>query len=181
MTDASDDPPPYEAPQERPPTESIDSAFEAELAAANRRADESWDRYLRAEADLDNFKRVAQRRQEEATRRTRERLLLDFLEVTDNLERALAHRSEADEAFGVGVEATYREMARFLEREGVRALDALAGPFDPAVHEAVSVIEVPDVDRETVMAVERTGYTLDGELLRPARVVVGRPRAVGGG
>jgi molecular chaperone GrpE len=157
-------------------------AFEAELAAALRRADEekaradeSWDLYLRSEAELENQRRRAERLRDEAQARVRRELLARILEVNDNLERALAHR-DADPALVIaGVEATYRELARLLSRAGVAVVEALDAPFDPAVHEAVGVVPVPGLTEERVISVERPGYTLNGELLRPARVMVGQP------
>jgi molecular chaperone GrpE len=162
--------------------EAVVSAFEAELAAALRRADEaerraeeSWDRYLRVEAELDNQRKRAERLREDAQDRLRRELLGRVLELGDNLERALSH-SDADPAHLIdGVQATYRELQRFLAREGVRPVEALDTPFDPLQHEATGVITVPGLDEERVIAVEQTGYTLNGDLLRPARVVVGRP------
>jgi molecular chaperone GrpE len=166
--------------QEDAPTadpESPDAAFEAAIAEANRRADENWDKYLRAEAELDNFRRVAQRRLEESVERQRRSMLEQFLEVADNLERALAHGDVEPQALVAGVEATYRELNRLLAREGVEAFDAMGEPFDPTRHEAMTVVYQPDVDTERVISVERPGYTLKGELLRPARVVVGKNTA----
>ena len=64
---------------------------------------------------------------------------------------------------------------RALEREGVEAVDAMESALAPSGHEAVSVVAAPGIDEEQVVSVERPGYTLNGELLRPARVVVGRP------
>jgi molecular chaperone GrpE len=158
------------------------AAFEVELAEAMRRAgdaqrqaDANWDLYLRAEADLENQRKRGERLREDAQARVRRDLLVRFLEVNDNLERALAY-GDADPAHVLaGVEATYRELARLLTREGVQQVEALDAPFDPLVHEAVGVVPVPGLADERVIAVERPGYTLNGELLRPARVVVGQP------
>jgi molecular chaperone GrpE len=161
--------------------EAVVRAFEEELADANRRADENWDKYLRAEAELDNFRRAAERRRVEQVASERRRLLAELLAVADNLELALAHAETEGEPVRAGVEATYRALQRTLDREGVVGIDALEQAFDPSVHEAVSVVTVPGLDGERVVAVERPGYTVGGELLRAARVVVGRPPADGEG
>lgn len=150
-------------------------AFEQELAAAKRQADEHWEKYLLAQADLENFKRTAEKRRREALFQERRRMLAAFLPVVDNLERALSH-ADADPADVLsGVEGTYRELQKLLDAEGVAPIQAMEQDFDPELHEAVSVVEMPDLDDERVVAVELPGYTLDGELLRPARVVVGQP------
>jgi molecular chaperone GrpE len=160
----------------------VAAAFEEALADAMRRADEAeaqagenWDRYLRAEAELENQRRRAERLREEAQTRVRRELLGRVLEVADNLERALGSGDGNAAALLAGVQATHRDLLRLLEREGVAAIDAQDAPFDPAVHEAVGVVVLPGVDGERVVAVERPGYLLNGELLRPARVVVGQP------
>lgn len=158
------------------------TAFEIELAEALRRADEAeeaakanYDRYLRTEADMDNLRKRSERLREEGQARVRRELLARFLDVGDNLERALSH-ADADPATVLdGVQATYRELMRVFAREGVATIDALDAPFDPALHEAVGAVPVPGLTEETVVAVEQPGYTLNGELLRPARVVVGQP------
>lgn len=158
------------------------AAFEIELAEALRRAAEAeaeakanFDRYLRAEADMDNLRKRAERLREDGQARLRRELLGRFLDVGDNLERALSHADADPVQVLDGVQATYRELMRVFTREGVAAIDALDAPFDPSLHEAVGAVPVPGLTEEIVVAVEQPGYTLNGELLRPARVVVGQP------
>jgi molecular chaperone GrpE len=155
--------------------EAVVEAFESELADARRQADANWDRYLRAEADLDNLRKRGERLRDDALARQRRELLLRFLDVADNLERALSFGDADPAALLAGVEATYRELGRLLSREGVARIEAMEAPFDPAFHEAVGALSVPGLDEERVVSVEQPGYTLDGDLLRPARVMVGRP------
>lgn len=164
------------------PTSGIDdavvAAFERELAEARRERDEANDRHLRAEADVQNLRRVAEQRVREARDQARRDLLLRVLDVGDNLERALSFAEGEQGGLAEGVRATLRILEHMLEREGVARIEAADAPFDPALHEAVGVIDVPGVDGERVVAVERAGFTLAGELLRPARVVVGRAPGV---
>jgi len=149
-------------------------AFEHELAEAKRERDEASDRHLRAEADLQNLRRVSEQRVREARDQVRRDLLGRVLDVADNLERALTFAEDEQGGLGDGVRATLRVLERMLEREGVARIDAADAPFDLALHEAVGVVDVPGIEGERVVAVERAGYTMDGDLLRPARVVVGR-------
>lgn len=149
-------------------------AFEHELAEARREKDEASDRHLRAEADLQNLRRMSEQRVREAREQVRRDLLNRILEVGDNLERALTYADGEQGGLGEGVRATLRTLELMLEREGVARIDAADAPFDPELHEAVGVVDVPGLDGERVVVVERAGYTLDGDLLRPARVVVGR-------
>ncbi|RIL11400.1 nucleotide exchange factor GrpE [bacterium] len=155
--------------------QAIVAAFEAELAEAHRKADESWDRYLRAEAELDNLRKAAERQRADATARVRRDLLGRVLEVADNLERALAHATADPQSLVAGIQATAREVERLLEREGVQRIAAQDAAFDPNLHDAVGLVNVPGLDDEKVISVEQAGYTLNGDLLRPARVIVGRP------
>jgi molecular chaperone GrpE len=165
-------------------TDDVMSAVEAGLAQAWRerdealaRADENWDRYLRAEAELENSRKRAQRVREEALSQQRRDLLGRMLGVMDNLERALSHAGDDSGPLREGIEATYRELARTLAAEGVERFDAMDEPFDPALHEAMAVVPMPGLDEERVIGVDAPGYLLDGVLLRPARVVVGKPVA----
>lgn len=155
--------------------QAIADAFEAEVAEVSRRADENWDRYLRAEAELENTRKRAEKRREEALKLQRRDLVSGFLEVMDNLERALLHGEDDPNALLDGVETTYRELARSLAREGVEQIAAMDEPFDPELHEAVGVVPLPSGEDEKIVAVDRPGYTIDGRLLRPARVLVGKP------
>ncbi len=149
--------------------------FARELAEARRAADENHDHYLRAVAEMQNVKRRHEERLKLIVEQQRRDLLLRFLDVADNLERALANAGAGGEALVAGVDATYRELERLLEREGVERLAADGAPFDPMIHEATGVVPVAGLKAEQVVAVERNGYTVRGELLRPARVVVGQP------
>lgn len=166
----------------------IVQAFEAELADALRKADEAqhkadevWNRYLRAEADLDNLRKAAERQRQDAVMRVRRDLLNRVLDVADNLDRALAFAEADPQSLLAGIQATARDLDRFLDREGVQRIAAQDAPFDPNLHEAVGLLIVPGVTDEQVISVEQAGYTLNGDLLRPARVIVGRPAEGGGG
>lgn len=151
--------------------------FERELAEARRTADENHDLYVRAVAEMHNVKRRSDERLQTMVEQQRRELLLRFLDVADNLERALANASvdAGNDALVAGVDVTYRELERLLAREGVERIAAEDAPFDPRLHEATGIVPVPGLTAEQVVAVERAGYTVRGELLRPARVVVGQP------
>lgn len=157
------------------PTATLAEAFARELADARRTADENHDRYVRAVAEMQTVRRRAEERLQLQVEQMRRELLLRFLDVADNLERALRHADSDAASLVAGVDATYRELERLLAREGVERIAADDAPFDPALHEAISVVPRPDLAAEQVVDVERAGYTVRGELLRAARVVVGRP------
>lgn len=162
-------------PEEGGVDAAIVEAFESEMAEARRKADESHDLYLRAEADLQTLRRVGETRKREAVDRTRRELLTSFLEIADDLEKALEFGEAASDQLMAGVETTMRAFRHIFEREGVRRIEAEDAAFDPAIHEAVGVVPMEGVDGERVISVERSGYTIGDDLLRAARVIVGRP------
>jgi molecular chaperone GrpE len=152
------------------------AALEAQLAAAEKDKKDNWDKYLRAVADLDNFRKRTKRDLDDARADARTRVLKEMLPVGDNLERALAH--EASEAAAVleGVRLVHRQFLTALERVEVTPVEALGQAFDPNLHEAIGQ-EESDQPPGTVVKVLQTGYKLGDRLLRPALVVVARPRA----
>lgn len=150
----------------------------AELEASRKRADENWDQFLRARADLDNYRRRMEREVERMVERGRQELLLRFLEVVDNFQRALMPQASVDpDGLRRGLEMISRQVDALLRQEGVEPIEAVGAPFDPRLHEAVAVWECEEVERETVTDEIQKGYLYRGELLRPARVRVGRPPA----
>ncbi|MDQ5854553.1 MAG: nucleotide exchange factor GrpE [Chloroflexota bacterium] len=144
------------------------------LQAAQQEVAELRDKYLRAAASLENARRQAER---DAAARVTDRLRqfsLRLLDVADNLERALQHAPEGD-ALRPGVEATLQQLRTALRHEGVTPIPVEPGAaFDPRYHEAISGYP-GDVAHDTVVEVSQTGYTFDGQVLRPARVVVAMP------
>jgi molecular chaperone GrpE len=132
------------------------------------------DRWLRAEAELQNFRRRAQRDVDEARRTAEDRVLLGVIECLDDLDRAIASaRAEADPAWLQGVELVAQRMRDVLARHGVTPVEAEGEPFDPHVHEAL--IQVPASESAspgTVASVVRAGWRRGDRVLRPARVAV---------
>lgn len=157
-----------------PETESVD-ALKQQLEAARQEASESHDRYLRARADMDNFKRRVERTYADLAKAAKKDLLTKLLSVKDNLERALQYGQgpgEAGEGVMEGVRLTQYQLDQLLAQEGVKPIDAEGKPFDPHLEEAVHSVDDPAVPDHTVVQVVRRGYTYQDEVLRPAQVVV---------
>lgn len=147
--------------------------LEAALAAANARADENWNSYLRAVAETENVRKRGQRDVESATRYAIERFAAELLDVRDSLELGVAAGSGGDPARIVeGMEATLRLLNRAFDKSGVTVVDPLGEPFNPEFHEAMATQPTADQPDGTVLAVVQRGYLLNGRLLRPARVLV---------
>jgi molecular chaperone GrpE len=132
------------------------------------------EKYLYAAAEIENTKRLLQRRAEEAARAQKRRLLLRFLPVLDNLERSLAFEDSRE--LRAGLDATLRGFEEALASEGVRPLTTAGARFDPSLAEAIATQPVDDVEDGTVLTEAQRGYLVDDELLRPARVVVAKGR-----
>jgi molecular chaperone GrpE len=143
----------------------------SDVTALRREVDEQRDRQLRLRADMDNFRRRAASEQAAARGEGRRSALAPFLPVVDALERALAAGS-TDPDFYEGVAAIHRMFVEALRSAGVEPVASEAQPFDPAVHEAVATAPPNGRTPGTVAREVRRGYRLDGELLRPAQVVV---------
>ncbi len=148
----------------------------ADLEAAEAKARENWDNYLRAVAETDNLRKRAARDVESASRYAIERFAAELLEVRDSLELGIAVGAGADPARLLeGMEATLRLVNKAFEKSGIAVLDPQGQPFDPEYHEAMVTQPTAEQEAGTVLAVVQKGYLLNGRLLRPARVVIARP------
>jgi molecular chaperone GrpE len=135
------------------------------------------DRWLRAEAELQNFRRRATREWEEGRRVAEESVLLEMVSVLDDLERALA-AADAGSSWAQGVALVAQRIRDFLARQGVTVEDPLGRPFDPAFHEALLELDAPEgTVPGTVVQVVHRGYRRGARALRAARVVVARAPA----
>jgi len=144
-----------------------------EVALLKARADENWDRFVRASAELENVRKRAARDVENAHKYAIERFSADLLAVRDSLELALLTGDEASlESLREGSETTLRLLVSVMQRYGVEELDPLGEPFDPESHEAMTMQPSADAEPGSILAVFQKGYGLNGSLLRPARVVV---------
>lgn len=143
--------------------------LEAELAAAQ-------DAALRAQADAMNMQRRAEQEIEKARKFALERICGDLLSVVDNLERALESAGDIEGSASLleGIELTRKGFMDVLSKYGVQAVDPLGEPFDPETAQAMSLVEQPDAEPNSVIAVMQKGYTLNGRLLRPAMVMVSK-------
>jgi molecular chaperone GrpE len=140
---------------------------------------ETKDRWIRLQADFENFRRRAQREREEAVRYGSQNLFKDLLTTVDNLERAIDHARKGGggdvENLLQGVELVQKGLLGLMASHGVTEVEALGKPFDPAQHEAMAQATDASAAPNTVLEVLQKGYMLRDRLLRPARVIVARP------
>lgn len=167
-TAASDNPPAGDA-------QARIEALEEELAKTK-------DEALRTLAEAHNMRRRSEAEVEKARKFALEKFAGELLAVADNLERALEMADRSNESLKAlieGVELTQKSLVDTLARFNVVQIDPVGEPFDPQFHQAMSMVENPNVEPNTVLVVMQKGYTLNERLLRPAMVMVSR--AAGGG
>jgi molecular chaperone GrpE len=129
------------------------------------------DRWVRAVADLENYRKRAQKEREEVQKFGVEKLVKDLLPVLDNLDRALA-AAAVDDPLVAGVKLVRSAFEQTLARQGVKGFSAMGQPFDPARHEALMQVPSADAAPGTVVVEHARGFTLHERLLRPAMVGV---------
>lgn len=156
-----------EAPEEQ---EDALSVAEAEIAKLKEDV-------LRAHAEMQNIRRRADADVEKAHKFALEKFSIEMLTTVDNLERALAAcnaEDEATKALHEGVEITLKAMLASLAKFNIQVVNPEGESFNPELHQAITMVENPDVAANTVISVMQKGYTLNGRLLRPAMVVVSK-------
>ena len=164
------------AAQERDRLQNELDSVSDQIEAAKQQAAEANDRFLRLQADWDNYRRrTAQERLDERQRAT-EKLVVDLLPVIDDLERAIEHADNltdpATKQFVEGVSAVCNKLVNVLNKEGVEVVNPVGEAFDPLSHQAVSQIEDTEAYDETVAQVYQKGYRMGGKDIRTAMVVV---------
>lgn len=155
--------------------------LELALAAAQATVADQKDSVIRAKAEVDNIRRRSAQDVEKARKFALEKFAGEMLTTVDNLERALQSidkEDEAQKAMLEGIELTHQGLLSSLEKSGVTAVDPQDQPFNPELHQAMSMQEVEGVAPNTVIAVMQKGYELNGRLIRPAMVMVSKASSV---
>jgi len=150
--------------------------MEKRLAEAAKKAEENWDRFVRAQAELENVRRRAEKDLQNAHKFALERLAKELLAVVDSLELGL--QSEAGGAPGPmreGMELTLKQLLAVLDRFDVKPVDPLGERFNPELHQAMLTEPSADAEPNCVVRVFQKGYLLHDRLLRPALVIVAQP------
>ena len=173
--DANESNPPESDEQEAAqPSEEAGDALEIALAEAEKFRDLA----LRSEAEMQNLRKRSERDVQNAHKFGVERLVQNLLPVMDSLEKAIETSEQAqtpeDYPQLEGLRLCLKLFSEVLEKEGIVVVDPLGTPFDPNLHEALSLIENPDLEPNSVMAVIQKGYQLHERLVRPAMVMVSK-------
>lgn len=154
------------------------ATLEVDVGALIEEREKLRDQLLRTAADFDNFRKRTRRDLEDVRRRAKEEAIREILPIIDNLERAVAASGAAVDVQAVadGVRMVLRGFQDISERMGLERIDAVGSQFDPNIHDAVQQIETTEHPAGTIMAEVVPGYLLQSKLLRPAMVVVARPK-----
>ena len=153
-------------------------SLEEQVEVLQQALGEAKESVLRAQADAINAQRRAEKEVEKARKFALEGFSREVLVVADNLERALSVVNPDDESVKPlieGIELTLKSFFDVLGKFNVESVDPHGEPFDPQLHQAMSMVPNPEVEPNTVIAVMQKGYTLNGRLIRPAMVMVSKP------
>ena len=163
------------------PAAAAELPLEEQLVAAKKAAADNYDHYLRAVADLENYRRRVTREKDELRQHAAVNLLQHLLPVLDTLQLSLAAARQQTDAKTItdGVAMVLEQFRGVLSRHGLKEVNPVGQKFDPHLHESLSHQPSPEVPEEHVLQVVRTGYTLHGRLLRAASVILSSGPAKG--
>ncbi len=162
---------------EQSPVEGEAPEVEGDLVQLQTELEAAKDQVLRAQAEMQNLRRRAERDVENAHKYALDKFVGELLPVVDNLERAIQTMNDNNDdtkALSEGIELTLKSFQDVLARFKVEAVDPKGEVFNPEFHQAMSMLEMPDQAPNTVVDVFQKGYTLNGRLVRPAMVVVAK-------
>ena len=148
------------------------------LANAEEAAEKAKGDLLRVQAEMQNLRRRTEQDIEKAHKYGQEKFSTELLSVMDNLERALdaasQHDDEVVKAIYEGVDLTLKSFNDCFSKFAIESVDPLGEPFDPQLHQAMSMQDAPDAEPNTIISVMQKGYTLHGRVIRPAMVMVAK-------
>ena len=132
------------------------------------------DTFLREKAELENFKKRLIKEKEDFVQFANERLLKELVQIEDNMERAISAPNATLESLKEGIEMIQKQFSIFLKNQKVESIEAMEKPFDPNLHEVLNQQESDEHEENTVIQEYSKGYTLNGRLLRSAKVVISK-------
>jgi len=160
--------------------ESIEEkSVEQLLAEKEEESKDNYDKWLRALAEFDNYKKRQEREKADFCKFAMESLMKELLPVLDNLDRALEHSkvNEVPQSFIEGLELARKSFWDVLDKNGLKHVDAVGEKFDPNYHEAIMQQDDPDSEENTILTEVQKGYLLHDRLIRPSMVVVSKKPA----
>ncbi|OPA78385.1 nucleotide exchange factor GrpE [Paenibacillus selenitireducens] len=150
------------------------SETELEIQRLNALAEENNNRYLRTQADFDNFRRRTSKERDELAKYASLKLVEQLVPVLDNFERAILATTDNQEfeSFSKGVNMIFRQLSQVLEQEGLQQMNSVGQPFNPEYHQAIMQVESDEHEEGVVVEEVQKGYLLKDKVIRPAMVKV---------
>ena len=148
--------------------------LEKDLQETKDELAEQKDKFVRLQAETDNFRKRLSREKEEFSQYANERLFKALIPIFDNFERALEASSNDAKSLKKGLDMILKQFSSFLEKEKVEPIKAVGEKFDPAIHEVLSSEESDDHEEDTIVSQFVKGYTINHRVLRPAQVVISK-------
>jgi molecular chaperone GrpE len=151
-----------------------EAAADTQLEEMRKQADENQQRYLRVQADFDNFRRRSRLEKEDFAKYASLKLIEQLLPVVDNFERALSSSKDTKdfEALVKGLDMTFRQLDQLLAQEGLTPIEAVGQPFNTEFHQAIMLVESEEHEEGIVVEEIQKGYLLKDKVVRPAMVKV---------
>ena len=148
--------------------------LEKDLLDAKNELTEQKDKFIRLQAETDNFRKRLSREKEEFSQYANERLFKELLPIFDNFQRALEDPSNDIKSLKEGLEMILKQFSSFLEKEKVEPIEAIGKKFDPMVHEVLTSEESSELEENTIISQFVKGYTINNRVIRPAQVVISK-------
>lgn len=145
-----------------------------ELEQLRKQADENYQRYLRTQADFDNFRRRARQEKEDLAKYASQKLVESLVPIIDNFDRAIQSSKETQDFDGLvkGIDMVFRQFEGVLQSEGVKQIESVGQPFNPEFHQAIMQVETDEYEEGIVVEELQKGYMLNDRVIRPAMVKV---------
>jgi len=148
--------------------------LEKDLQKAKEELAEEKDKFIRLQAETDNFRKRLSREKDEFSQYANERLFKELIPIFDNLERALEDPSNDIKVLNEGLEMILKQFSSFLKKENVELINAIGEQFDPTVHEVLTSEESSEHEENTIITQFVKGYTINSRVLRPSQVVISK-------
>jgi len=148
--------------------------LEKDLLDAKNELTEQKDKFVRLQAETDNFRKRLSREKEEFSQYANERLFKELLPIFDNFERALGDPSNDIKSLKEGLEMILKQFSAFLEKEKVEPIEAIGGKFDPMIHEVLTSEESSEHEENTIISQFVKGYMINNRVIRPSQVVISK-------
>ena len=152
-------------------SEELIAQLQEQLAAAQQKADENWDSFVRLQAEAENNRKRSDKKVEDAHKYGSQKFVEALLPVVDSLEMGMAAEGDIEQ-IREGMSLTLKQFESVMEKFNIESVDPMGEKFNPELHQAMAMQPNPEMEDNTVMAVMQKGFTLSGRLIRPAMVMV---------